>query len=156
MGAIARLLGKEPYNDWPRSYSSFRSDMATAAGVGVARLRCHRNTWAYLEEVVPRDEDRGAGDTFRPPSEEEIVAEKDGLITVPLSGTSLAAVLSWCRTAAANSIRGPWSALDASIGRRVGTAISQALRNVVPSHGQDGPTAVIYLDDRITAKDTTP
>lgn len=78
------------------------------------------------------------------------------MITVPLAGTSLAAVLSWCRTATSHTLSGPWSALDATIGRRVGAAISQALRNVVPSNGQDGPTAVIYLDDRITAKDATP
>jgi hypothetical protein len=128
--------------------------MSKAAGVGVARIRCHPNTWAYLEENVPQDEDRGPGDAFRPPAQEEIVTEKDGMITVPLSGTSLAAVLSWCRTAVSSTLRGPWSALDASIGRRVGAAISQALRNVIPSHGQDSPTAVIYLDDRIAAKDT--
>ena len=53
---------------------------------------------------------RGAGDDLRPPAEEEIVTEKDGMVTVPLSGTSLAAVLSWCRTTASKSIRGPWPA----------------------------------------------
>ncbi|WP_159042929.1 hypothetical protein [Streptomyces ardesiacus] len=50
----------------------------------------------------------------------------------------------------------PWTELDRSIGRRVGAAISQALDNIAPSNGADGPTAVIYLDDRVTAKDTTP
>lgn len=70
--------------------------MAKAAGVGAARIRCHNNTWSYLEEAVPRDEHPGGGDDLRPPAEEEIVTEKDGMVTVPLSGTSLAAVLSWC------------------------------------------------------------
>jgi hypothetical protein len=35
----------------------------------------------------------------------------------------------------------------------VGAAISQALLNVVPSADASGPTAVVYLDDKITAKD---
>jgi hypothetical protein len=35
----------------------------------------------------------------------------------------------------------------------VGAEISQALLNVVPSADASGPTAVVYLDDKITAKD---
>ncbi|MFD5899633.1 hypothetical protein [Streptomyces sp. NPDC060366] len=162
MGIISSLLGgKDPYNNWPKSYDSYRSDMAKAAGVGVARVRCHRNTWAYLEESVPRDiestiigPDRGPGTAFRPPAEDEISSDQDGMVTVPLSGTTLAAVLSWCRNVQPDPVNSPWTAVDRSIARRVGSAISQALLNVVPSNGQDGPTAVIYLDDRITARDS--
>jgi len=153
VGAIARLLGKQPYNDWPKSYDSFRSDMAKAAGVGVARVRCHRNTWAYLEKNVPKETRQGPGAAFCPPTEEEITVEKDGMVTVPLSGTSLAAVLSFCRRIQ-STFSSPWSELDRSIGRRIGAAISHALEDLIPSNGQDGPTAVIYLDDRIAAKDT--
>ncbi|WP_324790396.1 hypothetical protein [Streptomyces sp. H51] len=78
------------------------------------------------------------------------------MVTVPLSGTTLAAVLSWCRNIQPDTLRSPWTELDRSIGRRVGAAISQALDNVIPSNGANGPTAVIYLDDRVTAKDTNP
>jgi hypothetical protein len=33
---------------------------------------------------------------------------------------------------------------------------STSLDHVIPSTGTDGPTAVIHLDDRVIAKDTTP
>ncbi|CAM5639322.1 hypothetical protein STAFG_0054 [Streptomyces afghaniensis 772] len=129
----------------------------------MARIRCHRNTWAYLLENVPKDSEtvitgheRGQGSAFRPPAQDEVTAEDDAMVTVPLSGTTLAAVLSWCRNIQPNTLRSPWTELDRSIGRRAGAAISQALDNVIPSNGADGPTAVIYLDDRVTAKDTTP
>jgi hypothetical protein len=164
LGFIAKLLRKKsPYNDWPTSYAGFRADMAKAAGVGVARIRCHRNTWAYLQENVPKDTEttftgteRGPGTAFKPPASDEIASEKDGMVTVPLSGTTLAAVLSWCRNIQPDTLRSPWTELDRSIGRRVGAAISQALDHLVPSTGTDGPTAVIHLDDRVTAKDATP
>ncbi|GGY07797.1 hypothetical protein [Streptomyces minutiscleroticus] len=162
MGVIARVLGKElSYDNWPKSHDSYRSDMARAAGIGVARIRCHRTTWDYLLESVPRNFEeelysrKSAGAAFRPPSKEEITAEKDGMATVPLSGTALAAVLSWCRNIQSHTVSSPWSTLDRSIGRRVGVAISQALDNVVPCRGQDGPTAMIYLDDRIAESDVT-
>ncbi len=163
LGLIDKLLGKPPYNDWPASYASFRGDMVKAAGLGVARVRCHRNTWAYLLDNVPKDNEtsitghaRGQNGAFRPPAQDEVTTGKDAMVTVPLSGTALAAVLSWCRNIQPNTVSSPWTELDRSIGRRVGAAISQALDNIVPSNGADGPTAVIYLDDRVTAKDTTP
>jgi hypothetical protein len=163
LGFIAKLLGKPSYSNWPASYDSFRGDMAKAAGLGVARIRCHRNTWAYLLENVPKDSEtivtghkREQGSAFRPPAQDEVTTEENAMVTVPLSGTTLAAVLSWCRNIQPNTLSSPWTELDRSIGRRVGTAISQALDNVIPSNGANGPTAVIYLDDRVTAKDTTP
>ncbi|MFJ6901908.1 hypothetical protein [Streptomyces hokutonensis] len=154
MGAIARLLGKELYNNWPRNHDSFRSDMSKAAGIGVARIRCHRNTWFYLEENIPRSTGRpGAG--FSSPGEDEITAEKDGMVTVALSGTTLAAALYFCRYLQTYPVTGAWTDLDRAIGRRVGSAISHALLNVTPSSDEDEPTTVIYLDDRIAAKGTT-
>ncbi|MER5376262.1 hypothetical protein [Streptomyces sp. NPDC002553] len=163
MGIIAKLLGRPPYSNWPSSYASYRGDMAKAAGLGVARIHCHRNTWDYLLENVPKDSEttitgheRGQGSAFRPPAQDEVTAEEDAMVTVPLSGTTLAAVLSWCRNIQPDTLRSPWTELDRSIGRRVGAAISQALDNVIPSNGADGPTAVIRLDDRVTSNDTSP
>jgi hypothetical protein len=150
MGLISELLRKQkpPYSDWPRSYDSFRSDMATAAGIGVARIRCHGNTWAYLQENVPQDPWRGSGTAFAPPSDDEIEAGDDGMVTVPISGTTAAAILSFCRSIQSTS---SWGELDCAIGRRVGSAISRALENVIPSASAEGPTAVIYLDDQLAA-----
>ncbi|MEV0488059.1 hypothetical protein AB0I69_46625 [Streptomyces sp. NPDC050508] len=151
MGAIARLLGKEPYNNWPRSHDRFRSDMSKAAGIGVARIRCHRNTWVYLEENVPWATVR-PGTAFYPPTEDEVIPEKDGMVTVALSGTTLAAVLHFCHDIQIHLLRKAWTDLDRAIGRRVGSAISQALLNATPSSDEDRPTTVIYLDDRIAEK----
>jgi hypothetical protein len=154
VGTIARLLGKDPH-DWPKNYASYRSDMTRAAGVGVARIRCHRHTWLYLEQNVPEEAKSGPGIAFCPPGEDEITTEPDGMVTVPLAGTALAATLYWCREAQSSYATKPWTPLDSAIGKRVGAAISRALRNLVPSTGPDGPTAFVYLDDRIAAKDAT-
>lgn len=162
MGTLLRKFQGPPlYRNWPTSETTYRADMATAAGVGAACVRCHRNTWAYLLENVPKDREEAftaprsqSTTTFRPPTEDEITSEKDGMVTVSLSGTTLGAVLSWCRNIQPDDIGSRWTQLDRSIGRRVGAAISQALRNVIPSSGQDGPTVVIYLDDRFAGQDT--
>ncbi|MFI6881175.1 hypothetical protein ACIBL6_47795 [Streptomyces sp. NPDC050400] len=154
---------KLPYKDWPGSWERVASDMAKAAGVGVARVRCHRNTWDYLASQVPDHKDGGSTPTsvvdnvFRAPAEEDIISEAEGLVTVPLAGSTLAAVMHFC----ANIQDWPYvpnrayNELDKAIGRRVGAAISEALQNVVPAAGASGPEAVVYLDDKITAEDAT-
>ncbi|MFE0580205.1 hypothetical protein [Streptomyces sp. NPDC058874] len=164
MGIESLFKKKLPYEDWPKDWDYVASDMATAAGVGVARVRCHRNTWDYLAEQVPNHKKGGSGspvevkdNVFRAPDEQDITAEGDGLVTVPLSGSALAAVLHFCSNIQDWPYRPnhAYNELDKAIGRRVGAAISQALRNVVPSSDASGPTTVIYLDDKITAKHAT-
>ncbi|MFF3337863.1 hypothetical protein [Streptomyces flavidovirens] len=120
----------------------------------MARVRCHRNTWAYLEENVPKAT-VAPRTAFCAPTEEEITTEEDGMVTVALAGTSLAAVLHFCRDVHTHLMTASWTELDRAIARRVGSAISEAMNNVIPSNGEDGPTALIYLDDKITAKDAT-
>ncbi|MFE4263436.1 hypothetical protein [Streptomyces sp. NPDC056883] len=166
VGVIERMFGKgepdPPYSDWPVSYAAYQADLAVAAGIGVARVRCHGHTWAYLLENVAKDGERAyttgpmkQGSAFRPPTEDEVSPDDDGMVTVPLSGITLAAVLSWCRNIQHSDIHSEWTATDRAIGRRVGAAVSQALGNVVPSDAGASATAVVYLDDRIAAKDTT-
>ncbi|MFB8442710.1 hypothetical protein ACFC7A_27030 [Streptomyces niveus] len=163
MGIESLFRKKLPYADWPKESENVTSDMAKAAGVGVARVRCHRNTWAYLAQEVPNHR-MGADkpmevvdNVFRLPAEEDITTETDGMVTVPLAGSTLASVLHFC----ANIQDWPhypnhaYNELDKAVGRRVGAAISQALQNVVPSADTSEPTAVVYLDDKITAKDAT-
>ncbi|MGK3106110.1 hypothetical protein [Streptomyces sp. WAC05858] len=164
MGFESLFKKKLPYEDWPKDLDHVTSDMAKAAGIGVARVRCHRNTWNYLAGQVPNHKkadftrpEEVEDNVFRPPAEEDITNEADGLVTVSLSGSTLAAVLHFCsniqdRPHWPNSA---YNQLDKAIGRRVGASISQALLNVVPSADASGPTAVIYLDDKITASDTT-
>ncbi|MEJ8654920.1 hypothetical protein WKI65_44490 [Streptomyces sp. MS1.AVA.3] len=164
MGIESLFKKKLPYEDWPKDWDYVASDMAKAAGVGIARVRCHRNTWDYLAEQVPHHKRGGPSapvqvedNVFRSPAEEDITTEADGMVTVPLAGSTLAAVLHFC----ANIQDWPYrpnhayNELDKAIGRRVGAAISQALQNIVPSANSSGPTAVVYLDDKITAKDAT-
>ncbi|MGW3045589.1 hypothetical protein ACWC9T_37495 [Kitasatospora sp. NPDC001159] len=155
---------KLPYEEWPSSRDHLASDMAKAAGVGVARVRCHRNTWDYLAKQTPAHKEGGfsqpvdvVDNVFCPPADEDIVTEADGMVTVPLAGSTLASVLYFC----ANVQDRPYlpnhayNGLDKAIGRRVGAAISQALQNVVPSTDESGPTAVVYLDDKIATKTVT-
>lgn len=161
MGIESLFKKKLPYTDWPKEWVNVASDMAKAAGVGVARVRCHRNTWDYLAQEVPSHKRGGSkslevtDNVFHVPAEEDISTEADGMVTVTLAGSTLAAVLHFC----ANIQDWPYrpnhayNELDKAIGRRVGAAISQALKNVVPSADTSGPTAVVYLDDKITAKD---
>ncbi|MEV0531569.1 hypothetical protein [Kitasatospora sp. NPDC050463] len=105
-----------------------------------------------MEKNVPVETKSGPGSAFYPPAEVEITSEEDGMVTVPLAGTSLAAVLRWCREAQDTTSLTPWIELDSSIGRRVGAAIAEAMERLVPSVGSDEPTAVVYLDDRIAEK----
>lgn len=162
MGIKSLFKKKLPYEDWPKDYAYVASDMAKAAGVGVARVRCHRNTWDYLTKEVPRHKRGGPtipesvlNNVFRAPVEEDITAEADGLVTVPLSGSTLAAVLHFCSNIQDWPYRpnSAYNELDKAIGRRVGSAISQAMQNVVPATDASGATAVVYLDDKINAKD---
>ncbi|MFG2919781.1 hypothetical protein ACGF0D_43840 [Kitasatospora sp. NPDC048298] len=161
---VMALFKKLPYQTWPGSRERVAGDMAKAAGVGVARVRCHRATWDYLAAQVPEHKKGGFSrpedvedNVFCLPANEDIVAETDGIVTVPPAGSSLASVLHFC----ANIQDWPYepnrayNELDKAIGRRVGAAISQALRHVVPSANGSGPTAVVYLDDKIAAVGTT-
>ncbi|MET9396025.1 hypothetical protein [Kitasatospora sp. NPDC002965] len=128
----------------PLGWGDHRLNMVKAAGIGVATLRCHKDTWAYFVEKFTSTP-RGRNDsTFRPPAAEDITDEGAGMITVPISGSTLAAVLDKCR-----ELQGPvGSDLDKAIGRRVEAAISQALRHVVPSGGDRSAAPAIVLDDR--------
>lgn len=41
---------------------------------------------------------REQSSAFRPPAQDEVTTEGDAMVTVPLSGTTFAAVLSWSAT----------------------------------------------------------
>jgi hypothetical protein len=157
LGIVDKVLGQKS-DTWPKKHHVHKKDLVKAAGVGVARVRCHRDTWAFLEKYVPKSRAEDAynsglaRDAFTPPGEDEITTEEDGMLTVPLSGTTLAAVLTWCQDIQFGTIR--WNSMHKAIGRRVGIAISDALTQLVPSQDHQGPSAVIYLDDRIAEKQT--
>ncbi|MFJ1757347.1 hypothetical protein [Kitasatospora sp. NPDC088134] len=132
----------------PLGWDHHRMGMVKAAGIGVATLRCHRDTWAYFVDKFankPMDRDAAA---FRPPADEDITDEGEGMITVPLSGSTLAALLSKCRDLQFGAMA---SDLDKAIGRRVAAAIMQALRHVVPAEGDRSAAPAIVLDDRTAA-----
>ncbi|MGW6970366.1 hypothetical protein [Streptomyces sp. NPDC054952] len=118
----------------------------------MARVRCHHTTWDYLQEQVHKEQRKFGSsrpEAFRPPENgDEITTAADGIVTVPLGGSSLAAVLDWC-----HEVQGILSTdLDRAIGRRIGRAISSALQNLTPSDAQGDSPAVIWLDDRIAVE----
>lgn len=167
MGILGKLLGNDgsataPTSEpiavasWPQGRGGRVNEVAKAAGVGVARVRCHHTTWDYLQEQA--HEEHGRRGSFRPgafrPSTDgdEVTTGADGIVTVPLGGSSLAAVLDWCY-----EVQGILSTdLDRAIGRRVGQAISNALQNLTPSDAQGDSSAVIWLDDRIAVESPAP
>ncbi|MFJ2900228.1 hypothetical protein ACIO87_35810 [Streptomyces sp. NPDC087218] len=167
MGILGKLLGNDgpatipapaerAVATWPRRGLARNDEVARAAGVGLAHVRCHRTTWDYLQEQVHQQHAnriRQGPQAFRQPADDEITTGPNGIVTVPLGGSSLAAVLDWCHEMQ-SCLR---EDVDRGIGRRVGLAISRALENLSPSDGQAGPVAVIWLDDRIaTAQDPAP
>ncbi|MFE0773344.1 polysaccharide deacetylase family protein [Streptomyces sp. NPDC058861] len=127
-------------------------EVAKAAGIGVIRIRCHTTTWDYLQEETKQQHKRQIRrhpEAFRPATGDEITTSAEGVVTVPLGGSSLAAILDWCF-----EVQGIlYTDLERGIGRRVGRAISGALENLAAARGQGDPAAVIWLDDRIAAAD---
>lgn len=166
MGILGKLLGTnaratapvpaQPVVDtWPRRGLERNDEVARAAGVGLVHVRCHRTTWDYLQEQVHHQHTeaiRKGPQAFRPPAGDEITTELDGMVTVPLGGSSLAAVLDWCYEVQ-SVLR---LDVDRGVGRRVGLAISRALENLARSDGHSGSVAVILLDDRIATEDPAP
>ncbi|MEW1699431.1 MULTISPECIES: hypothetical protein [unclassified Streptomyces] len=128
-------------------------EVAKAAGIGVIRVRCHTTTWDYLQDETKKHDGKWSFGTrpeaFRPAPGEEIVTDDRGIVTVPLGGSSLAALFDWCFEA--QSVLS--TDLQRGVGRRVGRAISEALENLAAARGHGDPAAVIWLDDRIAAAD---
>ncbi|MER6499243.1 hypothetical protein ABT218_07590 [Streptomyces sp. NPDC001455] len=139
---------------WPGK-RGHTDEVAKAAGIGVIRVRCHTTTWDYLQEAVKqqhKQQIRRHPGAFRPATGDEITTSADGVVTVPLGGSSLAAILDWCF-----EVQGIlYTELERGIGRRVGRAISEALGNLASTRGQGDPSAVIWLDDQIAANNPTP
>lgn len=147
--------GRVPVQAGPANWPGRRhriDEVATAAGVGVVRVRCHATTWDYLQEEVKAHHERSIREqpeAFRPATGEEIVTGPGGIVTVPLGGSSLAALFDWCFEAQ-SVLR---TDLERGVGRRVGWAVSEALENLAAARGQGDPAAVIWLDDQIAAAD---
>lgn len=135
--------------DWPGRRHRI-DEVAKAAGVGVVHVRCHATTWDYLQEEAKAHHEgsiRTRPEAFRPATGEEIVTGDDGIGTVPLGGSSLAALFDWCF-----EVQSVLKAdLERGVGRWVGWTISEALEKLVAARGQGDPAAVIWLDDRIAA-----
>ncbi|MEV3999047.1 hypothetical protein ACFYPK_28200 [Streptomyces halstedii] len=137
---------------WPKQRDR-ADEVAEAAAIGVIRIRCHTTTWAYLQEEGKqrhKQQFRRHPEAFRPPTGDEITTS-DGVVTVPLGGSSLAAIPDWCFTVPGILC----TDLERGMGR-VGRAIPGALENLAAARGQDDLPAVIWLDDRIAATDPAP
>lgn len=116
--------------------------LTAAAGVGSVQLRCHQDTWSYFLREFEKHSYNAA--SFRRPAEEAIVREDGGMIVVPLSGSTVAALLDRC-----NGMSRRTEPLDHAMGARVYEAIATVLRGIEPAGGQKGPLPPITLDDRL-------
>ncbi|MEW1678115.1 hypothetical protein [Streptomyces noursei] len=115
--------------------------MTAAAGVGSVQLRCHQDTWNYFLREFQKHSYNAA--SFRRPAEAAIVREDDGMIVVPLSGSTVAALLDRC-----NGMSRRTEPLDHAMGVRVYEAIATVLRKIEPAGEQKIPLPPITLDDR--------
>jgi hypothetical protein len=149
VGLLGKLRREDSYRTevW-KWEAEHRAYLEKAAGIGRVDLRCHRDTWTHFLDEFERTKNQRDSDAFRPPDPVNVKDEGDGMLLVPLSGNTLAALLERCRRMHAEF---PYSALDKAIGRRVRSAIVQALAEVLPPRGRSGPVAVIVLDDRPAA-----
>ncbi|PBC72373.1 hypothetical protein BX261_7246 [Streptomyces sp. 2321.6] len=121
-----------------------RTHLRKAAGIGRVDLRCHKDTWAHFVAEFEKTKHNHDSAAFRPPAEADIKDEGDGMLLVPLSGNTLAALLDRCR----KMCSAHYSDLDTAIGGRVQTAITTALAKVEPKGDADDPAVIIVLDDR--------
>ncbi|WP_128977540.1 hypothetical protein [Streptomyces roseicoloratus] len=147
------LLFRNPEED---DESPYELKLRAAAGIGIAKIRCHADTWAYFLQEFERTSGQVPTSAFRPPANEDIVRETNGMITVPISGSSLAALLDRCCVIRArswsSSSSGNYGSVDKAIASRVEAAISEALTHVVPASEAQGAELTIVLDDRPVAK----
>ncbi|MFD5506840.1 hypothetical protein ACFWIB_03570 [Streptomyces sp. NPDC127051] len=145
------LLFRNPDED---DESPYEVKLRAAAGIGIAQIRCHADTWTYLLQEFEKTPDVRTTSVFRPAADEDIVREPNGMITVPISGSSLAALFDRCWGIRARPWSSTWnySNLDKAIASRVESAISEALTHVVPANEAQGAELTIVLDDRPIAK----
>lgn len=132
----------------------FGVKLRAAAGIGIAQIRCHADTWTYFLREFDKTSDHRTTSVFRPPADEDIVREPNGMITLPISGSSLAALYDRCKDIRARPWSSTWNynGLDRAIASRVESAISEALTHVVPASEAQGAELTIVLDDRPIAK----
>ncbi|MFD5475820.1 hypothetical protein [Streptomyces hawaiiensis] len=114
----------------------------------------HQDTWAYFVEGVEKSATHRDLHVFRPAAEEEITREAGGMIVVPISGSSLAALLDRCFDIQFGAWRSSWnySTLDKAIAARVSEAITRALAHVTSVATADGNELTIVLDDRLVVQ----
>ncbi|WP_157862225.1 hypothetical protein [Wenjunlia vitaminophila] len=121
--------------------------LRSAAGVAVAEIVCHRDTWAFLVERTATNEH------FRLPA--DIDERPDGTVTVRISGRSLTAAVEALREARRAA---PSPAPTRHLAAQVFDRIRDALEEVGPDNDdrliggarEDRSAARIVIDDRLT------
>ncbi|MFJ3932644.1 hypothetical protein [Streptomyces sp. NPDC090029] len=153
MGLWDRFFHKPDPDEEP-SGPSHAANLRAAVGIGTAQMRCHQDTWAYFVEEFEKSSTHRDSHVFRPAAEEVITREVGGMIVVPISGSSLAALLDRCFDIQFRNWSSSWnySVLDMAIAARVGEAITRALAHVTPAGEADGDELTIVLDDRLAGQ----
>lgn len=151
MGLLDRFSSKP---DEEPSGPSHAENLRVAVGIGTTQMRCHQDTWVYFVEEFERSSAHPDSHVFRPAAEEEIARETDGMVVVPISGSSLAALLDRCLDIQFGHWRSSWnySTLDKAIAARGGEAITRALAHVTSAAEADGNEPTIVLGDRLAVQ----
>lgn len=129
---------------------TYADKLRAAAGNGIARIRCHQDTWDYFVDEFEKTKSNRGSHVFRTRSE-DIGHEDEGMILVRVSGTTLAALLDRSQHMAFQ-YGTSYSDLDKAIGARVSQGILRALDHVVPAAEANGSEVTIVLDDRPVPK----
>ncbi|MFI1255288.1 hypothetical protein ACH4U6_16050 [Streptomyces netropsis] len=122
--------------------------LVTAASVAKIDLVCRDDLWAFTEKQTRALQE----EAFQPPSEDLIIRD-EGMVTVPLSGTNLAAVLEamfHLDTAPDTSRVARAQAVQVYI------SITSVLGLVSPMSDRDNPLIPIVIDDRIRRRQPDP
>jgi hypothetical protein len=124
----------------PEAQAGDETILRAAAGISRATLRAHRDSWAFLVEHAIHDRH------FRVPGQ---VADKDGAVTVHVSGPSLVAAI----TSLHDVSHSGDSAVTRAIAGHLHDRLTETVQAIVSSpHRGDGADEVeIVIDDRAAA-----
>lgn len=84
----SRALHRQVEEDAFNRKMQHGDDLQTAAGVATVDVICQQDLWDFIVEHT----EKHSSSDFRPPAE-GLIVQDEGMVTVPLSGRSLAAVL---------------------------------------------------------------
>ncbi|MGW4075967.1 hypothetical protein ACWELB_21060 [Streptomyces asiaticus] len=119
-----------------RARDAHEVSLIKAAGIAEAYLICHADTWDFIVEECAVGQ---RSPHFHQPPADAIAVEEGGMVTVPLSGRTVAAVLDQMNE---HSLSGATPAVT----QAVATAVREAILEML--EGDEGQRPFIIIDSR--------